>query len=223
MVHSNNEGVLKLERLKYVLMLIVVLAYFAGRHMPVTWGWENGPLEWSQVVILAAGMLLTGHWRQEAKRSGNRPHVLFFTWAIPLWLLMIGRELSWGRVFYPLGVDAVDGPFFIPVSELPYGSVVYPLIAAVILAWLFAVITYKLYQVPYELYRQGHFPRGEFLLVIFSFIVADIAEKSLDYQILEEIAECVAYFSLVLTAYRVKAALQETNKIRRNNFFRASD
>lgn len=88
--------------------------------------------------------------------------------------------------------------------------------------WLFAFTKYKLYAVPYELYQQGHFPMGEFLLVILSFVVAYIAEKHLHFEIMEEIVECVAYLSLILTAYRVKVALEQ-QKNKEKNFLELND
>ncbi|MDF2635812.1 MAG: hypothetical protein K0R78_2686 [Pelosinus sp.] len=199
--------------LKYPLFVIVILSYYIGSYLPITWGWENGLLEWSQVILLAAGALLTSYWWQEAKSSKNFRHASFFAWVMPLWLLMIGRELSWGRVFYPAGLDPVDGPYFISVAQLPYGKIVYPVIAIIIFAWFLAVVKYKLYVIPYELYRQGRFPTGEFILVVFSFAVAYIAEKHFHNAIMEELVECIAYFSLILTAYRAKVALQQRSTI----------
>lgn len=205
---------------KYVLLVIVILSYFIGGYLPISWGWENSPLEWSQVVVLSIGALLTLQWRQEAKSAGQYRHAHFFTWAIPLWLLMVGRELSWGRVFYPLGIDPITGPFFISVSQLPYGPIVYPVITAVIVMWLFAVIKHKLYAVPYELFQKSLFPTSEFLLVMLYFIVSYIAEKKLNFEIMEEIVELVTYLSLILTAYRVKIALQQSVKHpAKTNFF----
>lgn len=207
---------------KYVLILIIILAYCFGRQIPASWGWENGPLEWLQVVILSIGALLSGKWWHEAKTDRQQHCARFFAWSIPLWLLMVGRELSWGRVFFPVGINPASGPFFAPVSQLPYGPVVYPAIATVILFWLFAVIRYKLWKIPYTLYRQDRFPAGDFLLVIFSFLLAHFAERMLHFMILEEIGETVAYLALMLTAYRVKIAIQQlTDKLsnRRRSFY----
>jgi len=212
--HSQQKGSLSVYLLKYFLLMIVVLSYFVGSYLPPSWGWENSPLEWSQVVILSLGALLTGGWWHQARSAGQYRHARFFAWAIPLWLLMVGRELSWGRVLYPIGVDPVSGPYFISVSQLPYGPIVYPVLTVIIVTWLFAVIKYKLYAIPYELFQQNRFPTSEFFLVILSFLVAYIAEKQLHYEIMEEIVECVAYLSLILTAYRVKVSLQQRNTIR---------
>lgn len=198
---------------KYPLFALIMLSYYISFHLPLTWGWENGPLEWAQVVILAVGALLTGYWWQEAISSRQFHHARFFAWAVPLWLLMIGRELSWGRVFFPAGLDPVSGPYFISVAQLPYGKFVYPALTIIILAWLYAVIKYRLHAFPCDLFRQNRFPTGEFILVVCSFVVAYIAEKYLHNAIMEELVECIAYFSLILTAYRVKVALQARNTI----------
>lgn len=195
---------------KYVLIMIVVLSYFIGRQLPPSWGWENSPLEWSQVVTLLMGALLSVKWWQESKAAGQYKNARFFAWAIPLWILMAVREMSWGRVFYPVGANDTTGPFFLSVSQLPYGSIVYPAIAVVIVIWLFAVIKHKLYAIPYKLFQEGRFPISEFLLIIFSIAVANIAEKQMHFEIMEEIVECVAYLTLILTEYRIKVALQQS-------------
>lgn len=199
--------------LNYPLLAVIAFSYFADSTLPLTWGWENGPLEWSQVVILATGALLTGCWWQEAISTRRFHHARLFAWAMPLWLLMIGRELSWGRVFYQAGLDPIEGPYFISVAQLPYGKFVYPVLAITILSWLFAVIKYKLYAIPYELFRQGRFPTSDFILVVLSLVTAYIAEQHLHKAIMEELVECVAYLALVLTAYRVKVSLEQRNTI----------
>lgn len=204
---------------KYFLMTIIILSYFIGKQLPPSFGFENSPLEWSQVIILLMGALLTVKWRQEAKSTARYHHARFLTWAIPLWLLMAGREMSWGRVFYPLGVNPTTGPFFISVSQLPYAPMVYPTIAAVILLWLFMVTKYKLYAIPYQLFKQGRFPIAEFLLIIFAIAVANTAEKLMHFEIMEEIVECVAYLSILLTEYRIKTTLQQLAKTKDEIFF----
>ncbi|GMB00060.1 hypothetical protein [Pelosinus sp. IPA-1] len=204
---------------KYFLITIIFFSYFIGKQLPPSFSFENSPLEWSQVVILLMGALLTAKWRQEAKATARYHHARFLTWSIPLWLLMAGREMSWGRVFYPLGINPTTGPFFIPVSQLPYAPIVYPTIGVVILLWLFAVMKYKLLAIPYQLFQQGHFPIGEFLLVILAFVVANIAEKVMHFEIMEEIVECVAYLSILLTEYRIKTTLQQSAKVKDEDFF----
>lgn len=193
--------------------MLVILSYFFSSYLPVTWGWENGPLEWAQVIILTFGAVLSGYWWQEMKSNKLYRPAGFFFWSLPIWLLMISRELSWGRVFYPAGIDPLSGPYFISVSRLPYGKFIYPVITLILFVWLYAVIKYKLYAIPYELFQQERFATGEFIIVIVSFGVAGIAEKYLQNAILEESVECIAYLALILTAYRIKVALLQRNTI----------
>ncbi|SFL98641.1 hypothetical protein [Pelosinus propionicus] len=193
---------------KWILLVGVLLSYFIAPYLPVSWGWENSLLEWLQVVILALGLFLTCVWWQEARSAGDRPAARFLIWAIPLWLLMIGRELSWGRVFYPSGFHAIDGPSFLPLSQLPYGPFVNPALAVIIIIWLWAVIKYELFKVPYRLLQEGRFPVSELIITVLAFIAAELGERHLHLQNMEEFDECFAYLGLVLTAYCVRNALR---------------
>ena len=195
---------------KWFLLVGVLLSYFITPYLPVSWGWENSLLEWLQVAILALGLLLTCVWWQEARSAGDIPAARFLMWAIPLWLLMIGRELSWGRVFYPSGFHAIDGPSFLPLSQLPYGPFVNPLIAVIIVVWLCGVIKYGLYKVPYKLVQERNFPVTALVITIFAFVSAELGERHLHLQNMEEFDECLAYLGLILTAYCVRNALRKT-------------
>lgn len=194
---------------KYLLLLGVLLSYFISLYLPVEWGWENSLLEWLQVAILVLGLVLNYAWWQEAKLANKLSNVRFLAWATPLWLLMIARELSWGRVFYASGFDAVNGPSFVRLAQLPYGSLVNPLIAVIIIVWLYAVIKYALYKIPYQLIKERLFPITELVITVLAFVAADIGEHKLHLQTMEEFNECLAYLGLILTSYGVKNALQK--------------
>ncbi len=195
---------------KWLLLAGVLLSYFITPYLPVSWGWENSLLEWLQVAILVLGLLLTCTWWQEARSTEDIPAARFLMWAVPLWVLMIGRELSWGRVFYPSGFHAIDGPSFLPLSQLPYGAFVNPLIAVIIVVWLYGVIKYGLYKVPYTLVKEHKFPVTALVITIFAFVSAELGEKHLHLQNMEEFDECFAYLGLILTAYCVKNALRKS-------------
>lgn len=192
----------------WILLAGVLASYFISPYLPISWGWENNLLEWLQVAILAIGMILNYRWWQDAKATIDSLAALFLASALPLWLLMIGRELSWGRVFFPSGFDAVNGPTFVSLAELPYGTFVNPLLTVIIVVWLFAVIKYRLYRIPYELLKTKHFPIYELMIVILALLVAGFGEKKLHLPVMEEFDECVAYSGLILTAYRIKNALK---------------
>lgn len=202
-----------MKQCKYFLLLGVLLSYFISDYLPVEWGWENSILEWLQVVILTVGLMLNYTWWRDAKSMPqNINNARFLLWAIPLWLLIIARELSWGRVFYSRGFDAVDGPSFLPLSQLPYGSVVYPLLTVIIVVWSYMIIKYRLYKIPYKLLKERRFPVAELIITVFAFIDADIGEHKLHLQNMEEFDECLAYLGLILVAYYVKKALRKEAK-----------
>lgn len=192
----------------WILLAGVLVSYFISPYLPLSWGWENNFLEWLQVAILAIGMTLNYRWWKNAKPTIDSAAALFLASSLPLWLLMIGRELSWGRVFFPSGFDAVSGPTFVSLTELPYGALVNPLLTVIIVFWLFVVIKYRLYRIPYELLKTKNFPIYELLIVILALLVAGFGEKKLHMPVMEEFDECVAYLGLILTAYRIKNALK---------------
>ncbi len=194
---------------KWLLLFGVLLSYFISPYLPVSWGWENSVLEWLQVVILTFGLVLTFMWWQEARMAGDIRAARFLIWAVPLWALMIGRELSWGRVFYPSGFHPIDGPLFLPLSQLPYGAVVNPLIALIIVVWLWAVIKYDLLKMIYRLVKEHKFPVAVLVITVFAFVSAELGERYLHLQNMEEFDELFAYLGLILTAYSVKDSLRK--------------
>lgn len=199
--------------IKWILLTGVLLSYFISPLLPASWGWENSFLEWLQVVILAIGLVLNCKWWHDAKSNTDYGSSRFLFWTTPLWLLMIGRELSWGRVFYPNGFDAVNGPSFVSLAQLPYGAIVNPMLAVIIVIWLFAVIKYGLYKIPYKLLKERLFPVSELAIAILALVVAGLGEKKLHLPVMEEFDECLAYLGLILTAYCVKKAfLKKANQ-----------
>ena len=194
---------------KWILLVAIALSYFISPYLPFEWGWENSLLEWLQVLILVFGLILNHHWWQQTKSAGHFDHARFLAWTIPLWLLMIGRELSWGRVFYPNGFDAINGPSFVLLAQLPYGPFVNPLIVVFVMVWFYLGIKYALYKIPYKLLKERRFPVTELVIVVFAFLFAEIGERQLHLQNMEEFNECLAYLGLILVAYCVKVVLQK--------------
>lgn len=120
---------------------------------------------------------------------------------------MIGRELSWGRVFYPIGMDKNGEQIFVKVHELWYGSVVYPMVGILILIVLILLGVYF-----YQSRRQGicwYIPLGEFLFfIVISILSQCVFDRGLvqfgNYnQLLEESCEIIAYIALVCCTYDI--------------------
>lgn len=186
-----------MKKCKWVLLIGVFLSYFISPYLPDAWGKENGFLEWLQVVILTLGMVLNYIWYQEAKYDNNISSKRFLAWTTPIWLLIIGRELSWGRVLYPRIFNVIL-----------VKNATHLLLTIIIVVWLYIGTKYDLYKIPYKLLKERRFPIIELTITAIAFLVADLAEHRLHLPQMEEFNECIAYSGLILVAYYVKTALE---------------
>lgn len=124
------------------------------------------------------------------------------------YIIMIARELSYGRVFYPIGIDKNGEQIFMNIHQIWYGPIVYPIIAVLVLIALFLMIqTYKYIKKEQIICS---IPRYSIRLFIIMMILSQIVfEKNLikflaDYgQLLEECTEILAYCSLVCFTYDI--------------------
>ena len=124
------------------------------------------------------------------------------------YIVMIARELSYGRVFYPIGMDKNGEQIFMNIHQIWYGPIVYPIIAVLVLIALFLMIqTYKYIKKEQIICS---IPRYSIRLFIIMMILSQIVfEKNLieflaDYgQLLEECTEILAYCSLVCFTYDI--------------------
>lgn len=109
------------------VILSVPLAFV----LPVEWSFENELIENAQIAVLLGGIILI-----LSVRSSMKWFQRFFAAGF---LLMIFRELSWGRVFFPVGTEEL-GPVFISMADYKYRVPVYIFLAAYISAMLFMLI-----------------------------------------------------------------------------------
>ena len=184
---------------KALVILCILAVIFIGLSfvLPIEYSYENHFLENLEVVILFLGIVICiGKIRDFILYDS----IKFYVASIIIYILMIGRELSWGRVFYPIGMDKNGEQIFVKVHELWYGSVVYPIVGTLILLALILLVVYF-----YQSRRQGicwYIPLGEFLFFIVTSILSQcVFDRGLvqfgNYnQLLEESCEIIAYISL---------------------------
>lgn len=188
----------------WVSLLLFLLIFPLGLTLPVWWGWENGPLENTQVVILGIGAIISRIAMQHHRY--NRKYRRLWSWLILFWLILMGRELSWGRVFYPVAIGA-DGPHFISIQQLWYGPLVRPVVTIAILAMLIGILRTS----PWKYVQQTTLPLTDIVILLISSIVAMIFDKiSLQGEVVEEWAELTAYWSMV--SITVVTGLKNQNK-----------
>ena len=191
---------------KALVILCILAVIFIGLSfvLPIEYSYENHFLENLEVVILFLGIVICiGKIRDFILYDS----IKFYVASIIIYILMIGRELSWGRVFYPIGIDKNGEHIFVKVHELWYGSVVYPIVGILILIALILLGVYF-----YQSRRQGicwYIPLGEFLFFIVTSILSQcVFDRGLvqfgNYnQLLEESCEIIAYIALVCCTYDI--------------------
>lgn len=191
---------------KALVILCILAVIFIGLSfvLPIEYSYENHFLENLEVVILFLGIVICiGKIRDFILYDS----IKFYVASIIIYILMIGRELSWGRVFYPIGIDKNGEQIFVKVHELWYGSVVYPIVGILILIALILLVVYF-----YQSRRQGicwYIPLGEFLFFIVTSILSQfVFDRGLvqfgNYnQLLEESCEIIAYIALICYTYDI--------------------
>lgn len=191
---------------KALVILCILAIIFIGLSfvLPIEYSYENHFLENLEVVILFLGIVICiGKIRDFILYDS----IKFYVASIIIYILMIGRELSWGRVFYPIGMDKNGEQIFVKVHELWYGSVVYPMVGILNLIVLILLGVYF-----YQSRRQGicwYIPLGEFLFFIVTSILGQcVFDRGLvqfgNYnQLLEESCEIIAYIALICCTYDI--------------------
>lgn len=179
-----------------LMILCLPLLYPLSNIIPPSWSGENHVIENLQVFVLVLAMIIAWVYAHRMKDLQNRR---FWKWIVPIMMLLIGRELSWGRVFYP--VQTASGQIeFLSKNQLWFGPMVNPLIAVLIISFVIAVFRFKLYQVFVRLWKQHRFPTLHFVLVVTYLFISLIFEKHLhinNYVVMEELSELMAYLCFV--------------------------
>ena len=174
------------------LVAIIPVSYI----IPISWAWENGPIEDAQAVVLFIGFIMSLKYASHARLSG-----MWYT-AATCFLLMTGRELSWGRVFFPLPQEPGSGPSFIDMVDVPHHELIYAAIGLVLIFALYGFVR----KVQWRMVKK-YMPWPSAVLCIVFIVIQYMAEHHIffDHAIsepLEELGELYAYILLVaITSY----------------------
>ena len=196
----------------WVLLLGLLASFVAAAGLPAFWGWENGPLESFQSLILLLGMS-TAWWAAYRQRDASTSKI----WLVAslFWLGMLGRELAWGAVFLPpVGMHAESGPTYTS-SILWWKPAVVWVCSAMLLACVYWVLRYRLIsRVVVRWWREGQMPWGCLAVFVLSMLLGAVAEghgagewlQSLGEgtrMAMEEMCECWAYMALWWAQWRL--------------------
>jgi hypothetical protein len=200
-----------MKQLRWLGVALLVLGFPAAGILPAWAGFENGPIEVGQVLILLGGAAMALWFA-----IYNHTKLRWFWLAVSIvWTILAFRELSWGGVFMsPLSISD-EGPFF-SSSQLWYKPYITP--ALIVVGLICAVFSIKgkgIYVLRF-LIVTWRFPFADILLFIVAMIVSAGAEGHMGLnfgdwghmQILEEMSETAAYVFLISAQARVKLALR---------------
>ncbi|WP_312949039.1 hypothetical protein [Agrobacterium sp.] len=199
-----------MKQLRWVGVALLALGFPAAGILPAWAGFENGPLEVGQVVILLGGAAIALWFAID-----NHTKLRWFWLAVAIvWAILAFRELSWGGVFMPPLSKGDEGPFF-SSSQLWYKPYITPaLIVVGLICAAFSIEGKGIYVLRF-LIVTWRFPFVDILLFIVAMIVSAGAEGHMGLnlrdwghmQILEEMSETAAYVFLLSAQTRVKLAL----------------
>ena len=156
--------------------------------LPVEWSFENGLIENAQVValIFAAIFILRvddgDKWFKRFLAAG--------------FVLMALRELSWGRVFFPVGMEDL-GAVFVDMAHYKYRVPVHIFIVVYSAAMLFMLIRF----VPVRKILSGRQPFAAFAVLFLAMSFSYVGDHGWLIgkacgQILEELNELIFYATL---------------------------
>ncbi|MFT4191949.1 MAG: hypothetical protein QM617_10560 [Comamonas sp.] len=199
-----------------VVLAALIASYVLAPHLPDSTGWENGPVENAQAVLLFIGGVLALYWRGRASDPRTRA---FWLIVAPIWFVLCARELSWGAVFMtPLTFSPDMGPTFSSTHQLSYKAWVTPVIGALLLAIIGLFVATRQTRTLARIWHARAFPFLEIGLFVIAMLLSATAEghglfalggmSHPALQTLEELAELVGYFCLVLAQWRVAIALR---------------
>ena len=204
----NKDSIIYNKVLFFSLLMMLPLS----KYIPAEAGWENGIIENAQVVVLCLSALFSLSFSSPQLRKMSRA-------ICSIYILMIGRELSWGRVFLtPTEITAL-GPEFPPMKSFVLYPILYFFIGLTLLGIAYTI--YKNFKI--SRFLMVSIPR-ESILVLLTGITLQIAAEHLHIgvfqgargQIIEEFSELVVYLEMMhlLLYYGVCFAIKEKFKLR---------
>lgn len=151
-------------------MPLFFAAFPVAALLPAWAGWENGPLEIAQDIILLAGAM---DCLVRFRKADRRDHRGLWLGGSAYFLLLLGRELSWGRVFLQKAMTS-SGPVFVSMHDLPHYEIVYGMIAVAVLLTGWSLAVYMPWR---SLFEKMPVPALSLLLMIAAAVFASLGDK----------------------------------------------
>lgn len=181
----------KIDYIDIIFIIYLILMIPLSKILHPSIGMENGFLENIQIPILLGGAT----WCVVLSRRTDTARMKWFWLTITAaYVLLAARELSWGRVFFPIGQSNL-GPIFLPMKQIP-GHL---FIEIGIGLACFAILVGVLATTPWKKLWQTPIPVAALAILVLSVIISQLGEEKmiltceLESQTMEELAECLTY------------------------------
>lgn len=123
---------------EWTLLAALAACYPASLVLPADWSREGGLLESLQVLVLCAGCVLALVMYVRARPARV---AMLALWVAPVWLLLAGRELSWGRAWLPGHATATDT---MAAMALWFQPLARPGAVVLLVALVFSAVYYRI-------------------------------------------------------------------------------
>jgi hypothetical protein len=200
-------SILATRSFQWAILLALLCCYPFSLVMEPTWAWETGILEIAQTCVLVAGFVFAASaWLD--MRPGRA--AMLALCVMPVWIILAGRELSWGAVFLP-GLDTGIGRPVYSSKILWYRPLVAPIAGGLLLAALYLGWRHRVDRVLRAVAAAGLFPWGLVPVMVLVALASSLAEGHLGMprsafpqaESFEELVELVGYIALVAAQARV--------------------
>lgn len=195
----------------FFLILNIALIFIFAPYLPSEVGWENGPLEDLQALLLFLSGIIALIYSFQVKAFSKK---IFWLSIMIIWFILVLRELSWGATLLsPQSIDPINGYSF-DSNELPYYR--QTIIGVAIFGVLSLLGLCYSYKFLWHSFTSGTFPWTFFIFAVIINILAAGAEGHMistkhfweayhiDHQIVEEWFELLSYMYLTITQYQFK-------------------
>lgn len=187
---------------EWSLLAALVASYPASLVLPAAWSREGGLLETLQVIVLGLGCMLA---LLVYVRARPTPVAMLALWVAPVWLLLAGRELSWGRAWPGAEAMAATAHWIGPLARPG---------AVLLLAWLVFSAAYYRIDRPLRAALVRRVPWLGLVVTLAGAMGSTCAEGHMSChldmaassaQLFEELCELLAYAALCSMQYVVFA------------------
>ncbi|MGL4668447.1 MAG: hypothetical protein ACRCWR_11035 [Saezia sp.] len=199
--------------IRVVIVFFMLASYSIAQFLPVHAGWENGFIESLQLSFLLMGATSAFYFGYNESRVQWR---WFAFMVVPIWFLLIGREMSWGATLLadPLSIHSELGPVYSSSLLLDGFKLVTRVVAVLMLfSSVLIFVMSKQYLSIRQLHKHKMMPWFELGLALIALILCHAAEGRGLFEIkwpseghlqtLEELFEMWVYLLILIAQIRV--------------------